>query len=265
MGEAKRRREAQDQRWTDAFDGVRLMIGTPTYGGQATTQYLEACEALAYTLGELGITYRACRPKSESLVPRARNYVAREFLESDCTHLLFIDADIVFQPSDVLALLETRKPFVGGAYPRKQIEWATVIEAARIGADDPGSYASSYVVNLLPEDAKECAVTYDEKSCVEVMDLPTGFLLCDRAVYERLRVEVDDIEYNDDAGPQRPIWNFFPIPVVNKRLLSEDYAFCRLWQGIGGKCHLLPSLELHHVGSHVFRANADRIFAGCVR
>jgi hypothetical protein len=58
---------------------------------------------------------------NESLITRGRNYLAHEFLESDATHLMFIDADIDFDPKDVIALLAMNKPVIGGPYPKKCI------------------------------------------------------------------------------------------------------------------------------------------------
>lgn len=276
VGEAKRRREAEAantpeavaERWRKAFAGG-VMIGTPVFGGKPEAEYMAACEKLAFICGELGLKYATTRPVSESLIQRARNYVAREFLESPCEWLMWIDSDIRFEPEDILALLETGYPFVGGAYGRKQVAWEPVIKAARIGLDNPERFATTYVVNLLPEDAIEGAVTFDGKGCCEVLDLPTGFLLTHRSVYEKMRDEFD-IAYTDDSTEsRRPIWSFFECPIVEeggrRRLLSEDYHLSRQWQRLGGKCMLHTGIELDHIGRHAFKGNRAVILDGSCR
>ena len=65
---------------------------------------------------------------NESLIARARNYCAHMFLQSDATHFMFIDADIEFDPLDVLSLMSlcdegTDKDIVCGVYPKKHIAW----------------------------------------------------------------------------------------------------------------------------------------------
>jgi hypothetical protein len=41
----------------------------------------------------------------EPLIPRARSFLADEFLRSDASHLFFIDADIGFDPKAVITML----------------------------------------------------------------------------------------------------------------------------------------------------------------
>lgn len=303
MGAAKRAREelaaastpeAITERWKKAA-GKGIMIGTPIYMGAPTAEYMGSCEDLFASFVLMGIPCAKSRTLSESLVPRARNTIAKAFLGTELEWLMFIDADIVFQPRDVLALLESGHKVVGGAYPRKQMEMEHVIRAVKAGIHEPGRFASSYVVNLLPEDAAEGSVSFDEHGCVPVLDLPTGFLLIHRSAFEEIRAKINIREENvvsdvtgSDLQPHikdlilakmprleykdtnnEPVWNFFPCPVVFEHgrwwLLSEDYAFCRMWQEIGGQCWLHTGLELHHVGRHTFLANKDLILDGCAR
>lgn len=44
------------------------------------------------------------------LVPKNRRVIAEAFMESDCSHLLFLDTDMVFPPDIVERLLEMRVP-----------------------------------------------------------------------------------------------------------------------------------------------------------
>jgi len=38
-----------------------------------------------------------------------------------------------------------------------------------------------------------------------------------------------------------------------RRYLSEDYAFCRRWQNIGGSVWLDPFITLNHYGNYLFQ------------
>ena len=283
-------------RWK-AASGKGIAIGTPVYGGLATSEYQASCERLVMEMTMADVHFALLRPTGESLVPRARNYVARDFLATECEWLLFIDADIRFEAWNVLALLESGHKVVGGAYPRKNVEWESVVRAARLGIPSPQRFASHYVVNLLPEDQAEGACSFDAHGCVEVLDMPTGFLLIHRSVLEEMRQKVSDreqatlaaiaesslpdhvkehlwrelprLEHVDDAGMGKPCWNFFPTPVAFEgnrwRYLSEDYGFCRMWQSIGGKVWLHTRIVLDHVGKHTYKGDGDLILEGSAR
>ena len=65
----------------------------------------------------------------DSLISRARNAAAAEFLASDATHLLFIDADISFDPEDVLKLVESDKDVICSPYPKKYLKDTLIMMA----------------------------------------------------------------------------------------------------------------------------------------
>ena len=68
------------------------------------------------------------------------------------THLFFIDADIEFQPEDILRAVAYDKPIVVGAYPKKAINWDSIIHAARSDQKEDANtiegHSSNYVVNF---------------------------------------------------------------------------------------------------------------------
>ena len=51
------------------------------------------------------------------------------------------------------------------------------------------------------------------------------------------------------------------IDPVSNRYLSEDYAFCRLWQKIGGKIYADVASSLTHYGTYSFKGNVSHKFA----
>ena len=81
------------------------------------------------------------------------------------------------------------------------------------------------------------------------MDAPTGFMLIKRNVFNKMKIAYPHLKFTNDQhigqphetkfkGHDTSDWNyaFFDtmIDPDSKRYLSEDYAFCRLWQKIDG-------------------------------
>jgi hypothetical protein len=54
----------------------------------------------------------------DSLVSRARNSLTADFLETDCTHLLFIDSDLIFSPDQVARIASHPEPSALAPRPR---------------------------------------------------------------------------------------------------------------------------------------------------
>ena len=116
---------------TDELRQKKLFVATPCYGGQCLGLYAKSCLDLQSICIQYGIECRFSFIFNESLITRARNYLVDEFLRSGCTHLLFIDADINFNPQDVLALLALDRDVVGGPYPKKSINWNNIVNAVK--------------------------------------------------------------------------------------------------------------------------------------
>jgi len=109
----------------------KLFVATPMYGGMAHGMYVKASLDLQAIMSKYGVETRFSFLFNESLITRARNYLVDEFLRSDCTHLLFIDSDVHYNPQDVVALLALDKDVIGGPYPKKAINWNNIALAAR--------------------------------------------------------------------------------------------------------------------------------------
>ena len=243
----------------------KIFIATPMYGGMCTGQYCKSSADLAILASKYGMDVRFFYLYNESLITRARNYLVDEFLRSDCTHLMFIDADIGFDPDDVIALsviAETGsdKEVVCGPYPKKCISWEKIKKAVDRGfADkDPQQlerYVGDYVFN--PTDGQE-SIALNEP--VEVLEGGTGFMIIQRGVFEKYRKAYPHLSYKPDHvrtehfDGSREIHAYFDcvIDPKTKRYLSEDFMFCQYARDAGMKVWLCPWMKLEHQGTYVF-------------
>lgn len=237
---------------------TKILLCTPMFGGVCTGAYSQGILNLPGVLAQHGIDVVFSFMYNESLITRARNALTHAFLKSDATHLMFIDADISFNPQDIVAMVQSDKDVIGGIYPKKEINWASVRQAIAKGVEDKDLkyYTGSFVVNLAGG-AGQVTVRVDEP--VEIMNAGTGFLLIKREVFEKLK-EITPTYSNDvlDLGNtiqgQETIYGFFDTSIEEEsnRLLSEDYHFCSQYRSIGGKIYAAPWAILSHTGTYEF-------------
>ena len=235
-----------------------IFIATPMYGGMCTGYYCQSVLNLNNTFAQNGINASFSFMFNESLITRARNALAHQFLQSDCTHLLFIDSDIRFNAPDIVSMIHADKEIICGIYPKKEINWFTVKKAMDNGVDQNNLkfHTGSFVVNLVGYVGE---VTVPVNQPVEIFNGGTGFMLIKREVFEKLSPNVP--EYTNDVGDlsgqlhnQAKIKEFFATSIEpeTNRLLSEDYHFCRIWRLQGGKVWAAPWAHLGHMGSYLF-------------
>jgi hypothetical protein len=251
----------------------KLFVATPMYGGMAHGLYIKACLDLQNVMGKYGVETKFSFLFNESLITRARNYLVDEFLRSDCTHMLFIDADVHYNASDVVALLALDKDVIGGPYPKKAINWKNVAEAARKHPDlDPKELeklVGEYVFNVV-KGTKQFSVTEP----LEVMEIGTGYMMIKREVFDKMKDAYPTIHYRPDHAGQanfdgsRYIHAYFDTVIDtldsivgggSDRYLSEDYMFCQMWRKIGGQIYLCPWMRTQHVGTYAFTGDMPAV------
>lgn len=250
--------------------GKRVMICTPCYGGMVSTYYLQSFINLIQTCEKYQVHYILSAVANESLITRARNSLVDQFLNykdegGHYDYLMFIDADIQFEGDSVMRLIAHDKDIVTGAYPMKIINFNS-IENISETADKLATRVTEYVVNIKfeNEEQRSRGEVKLKDGLIELLDAGTGFMLIKRSVFEKIKEYYPDIAYSNDAHTIKPdgtteivkttVHAFFDTMIddVDKRYLSEDYAFCRRWQKIGGKVYLDPAIILNHVGNYVF-------------
>jgi len=253
----------------------KIFIGTPCYGGMITADYFKSCLQLTALAATKKIEIQFGTIGNESLVTRARNTLVQLFMdEKKYSHLLFIDADIAFNPEIVFRMLDLDKEVVTGVYPRKTIDWRKVKKRILDNNDItiPELHAASLEYNLNVKNPEKIEV---KNGFIEVLDGATGFMLIKRQVFEKMAKACPDLKFKSDQHLNDPHdktfnyhdtsdWNyaFFDtmIDPESKRYLSEDYAFCRLWQKIGGKVYADITSGMTHYGNYAFKGNVATQF-----
>ncbi|KPU92918.1 hypothetical protein APR50_12980 [Variovorax paradoxus] len=254
----------------DALKDIRPFIATPSYSGAMTSDYVRSLLGLVNLAWRHGFPMQTRFLDGDSLIPRARNRLVAEFMaDSRWTHLFWIDADIGFEPEAALRLLLAGRAVVAGAYPHKNDGWPRAGLAQPLPAgstrEDFEARHAVFPVNLT---GPEVAGRVDADGFVEVLDAPTGFMLIERAVFERLAQALPELRYTpdrmeDEAAAAWPHHRFFDVWAEpgNGRYLSEDFAFCRRWQSIGGQVFVDTRSRLTHTGTRVYRGDYARSLA----
>jgi len=232
-----------------------IFFATPCYGGMLTDQFFLSMFKTSQLFMQQGINFRVTTLRNESLITRARNILVAMFLESDCSHLMFIDSDIEFQPEDILRALAYDKPIMAAAYPKKTID----LDAVRRGES-----GVQYAINFKFQDIESKKVRVD-KGAVEVLDASTGFFLIKREVIEKMIAAHPELHYRNDSNVDPRLNKYCyalfdtVIDSTDSRYLSEDYTFCRRWQDLKGEVWLDTNTKLNHVGSYTFEGDVSKI------
>ena len=225
----------------DYLKTTRVHMCMPCYGGQLTEQTFMSYIKWANTARQLGIDWTVETMTNESLISRARNTLTAKFLNTEgSTHLMFIDADIGWEPWHLLVLLDSQKDVIGGLYPMKSlpIKWC---------------------VNGIPgrEEGTD--------NLVEVSKTGTGFLLIKRDVFEKLDAHPAVKPFANDIGlpvELNPFMKtYFDTAVREGRYYSEDWTFCENWRDLGGEVWVDKRVLLRHTGTYTFDAAAqDKLY-----
>lgn len=162
----------------------------------------------------------------EALVGRARAGSLAKFLASAATHMIFIDADIGFEPASVFRLLRSGYDVAGGVYRRKSQPGFEVGEP--LGAATPDGFQP---------------VTF----------VGAGFLFLNRSAAQRitdaypaLRAGLGDVR-GAQISTATMVFDSFAEPETG-RYLADHQAFCRRWRDIGGVIWADMRSCLVHVG-----------------
>lgn len=208
--------------------GPHIFIAIPCHGEISAQTFSSFFEA-AQLLDAAGYNITLCTEAGNCHVDDARNSLVREFLKTDCTDLVFIDADVGFPPENLLRLVEVDRDINAGVYPKKEdVE------------DFP----------ILPLPGELWA---DKDGLVEVEGVPTGFLRIRRRVLETLAGKAQG--FIGQAGDPVPYKVIFERTIAGGKRRSGDYAFCYKARAAGFRIYVDPEMEFTHTGAKTWQGS----------
>lgn len=234
-----------------------IIVGTPFFGAQLSHLYAHSVLKLQRTCHQRGdIDFNLVSQVGDALISRARQDIVAHFLGlSAATHLLFVDADVAFEPEQVFRLLNFGVDVAVGVYPDKRLDLGKLQSMARAGNSRLGSAALHYGFEV--EDPQKIQL---RGGFAKVKRTGMGFTLIRRSVFTRMMERYPELRYSgaltvEDSLAKSPNrYAFFDCLIDEKTrtYLGEDHSFCNRWTGMGGEVWADLQSRLQHIGPVVF-------------
>ncbi|MGB6249334.1 MAG: hypothetical protein WCC78_11440 [Terriglobales bacterium] len=238
-----------------------ILVATPCFGGMVSQSYMLSVIRLMSYAKSAGFDVSLSLLGYDALISRARSTLVAAFLDNPAaTHLLFVDADIGFEPLQVERLLRFDKDFSGALYPLKSIDWDFIPQRCVERGESLQQAALSYVGTFCSDAERK-----QEGDFVTGIYAGGGFQLLRRSALERMIAAYPETHFSrvhsmpisgtrGDAAQSSNLYALFDcmIDPETGAYLSEDYSFCLRWRKIGGEIWLDTASRLTHTGPYEF-------------
>jgi hypothetical protein len=203
---------------------MKLMLAIPTYDGKIGIKSAFEFASLSLVLKKLGIGLELAQVSGCAIISKARNLLVSQFIKSDCTHLLFVDADVSITASAVLKLINVSKDkdIVSGLYPSR--------------VEGKGFFLQ----------------VHDEQTdndLLRVMAVSTGFMLIARHVLQGMMDKHLELAYEDNNETHFALFDFC---LKDRKYIGEDYNFCHRANADGYKIFVDQKNMVGHFGVKEF-------------
>lgn len=231
-----------------------VFIATPCFGGLVSQHYMQSIISLISYAGQAGFDATLALLGHDSLITRSRNTLVSQFLSMpEATHMLFIDADISFDPQQVHRMLAFNREFVAGIYPLKVIDWGNSAMRRATNGEALTAAPLLYVGTLCEDHEIE-----REGAFATGVYCGGGFMLIKREVIQRMIEAYPETRYkkvhaysNANTDDNYALFDCIIDPET-KAYISEDFGFCQKWRDLGGKIWLDTEGKLTHIGAYSF-------------
>ena len=205
---------------------MRVMIGTPTFEKSVSVDYHSSMLASVVELGKHGIGWCSQIEAGLQFIDVARNRIVAAFLASDCTDLLFIDADQGWDAKVLPRILAYEEDVVCALPPKKC---------------DPPSFHSNALTGII-----------SPSGLFQSLEVGTGFMRIKRQAFEKLDAHYPELKGSDSANQETP---YFQSGIKDGGFLGEDIFFCRKWTAMGEYLWVDADVTFTHRGSKAWKGN----------
>ena len=171
------------------------------------------------------------------LIHQARNYLTSVFLTTEYQYLLFIDSDVEFEPDAVFRMLVAKKDIICTPYRVKSEQ------------------LDKHIYTVEFKDPKN--IPFLPGGLVELEAGPTGLMLIDRRVFEKIIKNHPNLKIKNKATPTADkslefYYNFFDFGFDNHYATGEDISFCKLAKENDFKIYANTESTTKHHGSYAW-------------
>lgn len=223
----------------------RVLVCTPTHSGDVVHECALSMQLATIHCLLRGVLLEWTFAAGFSLIQHGRNWLHQEFLSrEDCHYLLWLDADVAFDPDAVVKMMHSLETHgldaVAGVYTTKHPR-SPIFPYESLGPA---------VDNLQP-----------------ARKVPGGFLLMSRSAAEAVTANCERylLEHN---GETRESAHVFEVPLVDsqehpgkKKLLGEDFVLSKRLLDAGKKLYVQTDINFMHLGRHAWRGNLANTLA----
>lgn len=152
-----------------------------------------------------------------------RTYIVHEARKARCSHILFVDDDMVFKADTLGRLIAQNKQIVGVDAHMKVLPIHTTVKFM----DEDGKYIPPHELSndfTMPTELFKCHA------------VGTGLMLVETSVFEEIEMP----------------WFQFELSEAGFVLVGEDIWFCRQAQKKGIDVWCDPTIEIKHIGDYLY-------------
>ncbi len=227
------------------LDGCYIQVATPSIDKKYGEDYTISLMNTKTTIEHFGGVFEWLRYPGCSDLPHARAKILAKFTDHPhATHLLKIDADMGWEPADVIRMVTSGRDFVAGVGCKKKLplEWCVGNFSDKDGKLEPCMFKKT----------GDQLVGYPKS-------VGTGFVMITKSCALRMRQEYPELEYTDRFDKEK-VWALYDPIIVEgdngyKARHFDDFAFCHRWRKIGGTIAVFPDIYLKHEGNYTFEGS----------